>query len=708
MMSLFRISWNEVIIWYMIMRLKTYLMEKEIQKILEKEEKLREKHEKRKEMEMELEKEKESNNTTIIKTRERKNTKPEKFKNRVTMGRSTITTPDMKFFRRSHENKEDEEDGEEEGDGENNELRDGGRSRGDSLRLGSKDHVKNSDVDNSFNESSVLSSSGMSGDERNLDNGGELSTTSHRESESFDLYDEHFTLKSILEAEQDLIFLIYVVFFNNLIIPLVAVAAVSGRCFYYAIFAPPTVTSTYYYYECLVFTPIRIIQAAGCREYGLTSREVTYYPPFSYSYQCSSTILTKFASVYVYMGLFVGIILPVSRLICAAIYRYCHYYYPTTFHGSLWDSLLLKCLSLPLIPIDLLLKVATESAAAAAQEEEDHIMNPSLVSRPTELEVVNQRINTLNTTVTAVNNPIHEFSHYIHQQKQKELLERSSSSYNSNNRLTFSGLPNGPHRHSLAQHENSSQNNNNNRGKEGLTLQEDKETTGRPTTAKDIVSSPKRPSNSINSNVLPMIDGTIFNREKFIVKVTNYLAILITFGLIFPLLALILFFSLYLLTYYEQIILTNFMLNIKRLFTIKYSNSFRLHSKYVQHIFYRSLWILLSFATIIYAFLLFDTIGDVYGWRVGLLVAMGIMLWYGLVYFFFDRIWRNLRVWDEKRLVKRGASFQENVNNGNNRNQVTISTTTELTQISNRPTLSMLKEEEKKSARIEQQQDSKC
>jgi hypothetical protein len=97
-----------------------------------------------------------------------------------------------------------------------------------------------------------------------------------------------------------------------------------------------------------------------------------------------------------------------------------------------------------------------------------------------------------------------------------------------------------------------------------------------------------------------------------------------------------------LLTYYEQVVLTNFILNLKKLFRIRYSNAFRLHSKYIQHCFNRSLWILLSFATFIYAFLLFDTVGDVYGWRVGLGVSMGLVGWYLVIWLGFDWMWRNV------------------------------------------------------------------
>lgn len=134
----------------------------------------------------------------------------------------------------------------------------------------------------------------------------------------------------------------------------------------------------------------------------------------------------------------------------------------------------------------------------------------------------------------------------------------------------------------------------------------------------------------------------LFNREKFIVKITNYLGILITFGVIFPLLAILLFISLWVYTFYEQIILTNFILNLKVFFHIQYSNAFRLRVKYIKHSFRRSLWILVGFATLIYAFIIFDTVGDQYGLNAAVIASCSLTGWALIIYCTFDRLWRLL------------------------------------------------------------------
>lgn len=184
---------------------------------------------------------------------------------------------------------------------------------------------------------------------------------SARLSTSFNLYDDHITMEDIFNGEKDIIFLIIIILLNNIIIPCIAVSIISGRCFNNAIFASPSVTTSYNYYECSVYTPIRIAELELCDKIGQTTRNITYDPPFSYNYECSSVLLTKFASVFVYMILFAGILLPICKLLLAGLYRYCLRVYRQSFQYSWYDDVLLSLLTLPLIPLEVFIHVDTKA-----------------------------------------------------------------------------------------------------------------------------------------------------------------------------------------------------------------------------------------------------------------------------------------------------------------------------------------------------------
>ncbi len=96
----------------------------------------------------------------------------------------------------------------------------------------------------------------------------------------------------------------------------------------------------------------------------------------------------------------------------------------------------------------------------------------------------------------------------------------------------------------------------------------------------------------------------------------------------------------FLLTYYEQLIITSFIIKLRKYYILQYSNEFILHSKYLNHSFHITIWILLIFACFLYSLLLFDIIGDLLGWKSGLLLCFLMIGWYLLVFFVFERCWR--------------------------------------------------------------------
>ena len=86
---------------------------------------------------------------------------------------------------------------------------------------------------------------------------------------------------------------------NNILQPCFATILVDPNCFYNAMFSPKYITSS--------FSTDTLVVANGF--YVPIYSYSTYLPSFSYSYQCSSIVVTSFATILMYTALFV-IILP--------------------------------------------------------------------------------------------------------------------------------------------------------------------------------------------------------------------------------------------------------------------------------------------------------------------------------------------------------------------------------------------------------------
>ncbi len=93
--------------------------------------------------------------------------------------------------------------------------------------------------------------------------------------------------------------LVSVELFNNIIIPCLATLVISPVCFNNIVNAPSNVVSTYNYLACdALYTEN---QFSVCISKTTLTATTTYFPPFNYSYQCSSVLVRNYASVYVFM-----------------------------------------------------------------------------------------------------------------------------------------------------------------------------------------------------------------------------------------------------------------------------------------------------------------------------------------------------------------------------------------------------------------------
>jgi hypothetical protein len=105
-------------------------------------------------------------------------------------------------------------------------------------------------------------------------------------------------------------FFVYLMMFNNILAPFLSEAFTDPSCFYYVIQSPPSVSVTYNLEQCESYALVALQDV--CIYYAYNQRQVSYTPPFIYSFQCSSTLLTAFATIFVYRYLFSGLIGPLG------------------------------------------------------------------------------------------------------------------------------------------------------------------------------------------------------------------------------------------------------------------------------------------------------------------------------------------------------------------------------------------------------------
>jgi Leucine-rich repeat (LRR) protein len=117
------------------------------------------------------------------------------------------------------------------------------------------------------------------------------------------------------------------VLLNVIVIPCVVIMFISPSCFYDALKGTDPVTSSYNYGgSCLEFyyqvdeTTGKV--AFGCIEATGEVETTTYTPPFTYSYQCSSSFITSYAPTFVTMCIISSFVLPAYHLLLLWLRRH--------------------------------------------------------------------------------------------------------------------------------------------------------------------------------------------------------------------------------------------------------------------------------------------------------------------------------------------------------------------------------------------------
>ena len=100
---------------------------------------------------------------------------------------------------------------------------------------------------------------------------------------------------------QEVAFYSLILIVNNIVIPSLAEAAIDSSCVYNILVLASPVTVRYSYEYCSSYLVRTSPLTIYCGGISLRSTVVSYVPPFTYRYGCTSAIISNYSSVFVYM-----------------------------------------------------------------------------------------------------------------------------------------------------------------------------------------------------------------------------------------------------------------------------------------------------------------------------------------------------------------------------------------------------------------------
>jgi hypothetical protein len=97
---------------------------------------------------------------------------------------------------------------------------------------------------------------------------------------------------------------------NSVVVPCLVVAAVSPNCFYNVFQPAPTVRSAFRFKACVLFA-----ESGECDSFANTPSTTSYDAPFTYSYQCSSSLITYYAPAFVNLCIITVFVVPAAQFV---------------------------------------------------------------------------------------------------------------------------------------------------------------------------------------------------------------------------------------------------------------------------------------------------------------------------------------------------------------------------------------------------------
>lgn len=466
---------------------------------------------------------------------------------------------------------------------------------------------------------------------------------------------DHFTASCLR-------FLVYLSIFNNVIAPSIAAMIISPNCFFYMLVDSPPVTVSYQFLHCVEFYSTTV--ANSCEEFAYNTHTTSYSPPYTYSYQCSSALITSFSDIFIYRyfvsGLFIPLVLIILKYTQERCYRYYYDKNPVYRHlfkliSSVLPLIARPVSNSPLMPGSSLSSDYDDAYSGVSDEEKANSPGNSGKNRNQDIYAVPNPLlmsfgNNTASMILPPNNhggeqsmgngsmaqnqwtfspsvvnyqyppPAPSMTATIADCEDRDTIPRYHDV--STQRQPFTPDPRGTNVVSLRQPDNSDSVDSSDPGVAGNSP------TIRGTMNKDMAE--YRKTILIDRLLVDkQMRKKLFNKEIFTVGFVGDMAVLMTFGAIFPPLALVIFLNLIVNTFLTQLMIGRFIYLSKSLnqrYLLPLVEFLNDECKDVGRLIFDSIPTIAFLATAFWSFALFDTLGDSVGTRKAIWILILVTL----------------------------------------------------------------------------------
>lgn len=177
----------------------------------------------------------------------------------------------------------------------------------------------------------------------------------------------------------------------------------------------------------------------------------------------------------------------------------------------------------------------------------------------------------------------------------------------------------------------------------------------------------------------------LFAREKSVVKMINYLAIIIAFGTIYPPITVLGCLTLFAVTYTEQYMLGHMLCAADVLGLKWYRDELGRQCVGIEHLFRLTVWQVIPFAVMVLGYLIFDTFGYSNGWEGGIFAIGMFILWpmVASAAYFGGDAWMTRRKRQQAEVVKQSQHMSMTSSRGGRSETISDSWEVELSMVNN-------------------------
>jgi uncharacterized membrane protein YgcG len=436
-------------------------------------------------------------------------------------------------------------------------------------------------------------------------------------------------------SAKDITFLSVNITLNNLLYPALSILAISSDCFYNALFAASPVTSSYSYYVCQLYS----VALRQCVLPSPQSTTTSYDPPFTYGYLCASTIFTYYCPVFIFMFIFEAFVLPIFRFSLRFILDYMNIRKERKMKAAIFkrNSIRQSNSTRRSSGVPVRQSEATTARKSVVNSDVSHsestkksggMLNsdPNMYSESTKKSALNSE------TISTPSSKNSRFSLTFHRSlgRKSEITESddgATAGNNTENEMEMSRM-------SQLQRQSNLENEIVPEGSSIISMYGDGTGTGtnRHTNRmkswlyskiKSLLRYPLQDLTSLPPSFHRRKSIMLFNKNRYVVRMNAYLIILVSYGTIYPPLAVIICCSIYMISYSEETIIGRLFAESKRLHYLWYEKQLSIDCFGIMNPLKYTLALIIPFSSGLFANLIFDTWGESpAGWTAALIPAL--------------------------------------------------------------------------------------